>query len=79
MKQRKKEQGPDCPLTMAAEDQSELSIPPPTGKKENEVESPPHSVAGRTVSLSEGFGGGYAIRVRRAYEDRNLSRGKLGT
>ena len=46
MKQRQEEQGPDCPLTMAAEHQSELSIPSPTGKKQNEVESPPNSVAG---------------------------------
>ena len=39
-------QGPDCLLAMAAEHQSELSIPLPIGKKPNEVESPPHYVAG---------------------------------
>ena len=46
MKQREKEQGLDCPLAMTAEHQSELSISSPIGKKPNEVESPPHSVAG---------------------------------
>ena len=46
MKQREEEQGPGCPLAMVAEHQSELSIPSPIGKKPNEVESPPHSVAG---------------------------------
>ena len=44
-KQREEEQGPDCPLAMAAEYQSELSIPSPIGKKPNEAKSPPHSVA----------------------------------
>ena len=46
VKQREEEQSPDCPLAMAAEHQSELSIPSAIGKKPNEVESPPHSVAG---------------------------------
>ena len=46
MKQREAEQGPDCPLAMAAEHQSELSIPSPIGKKPNEIESPSHSDAG---------------------------------
>ena len=46
MKQRKEKQGPDCPLVMASEHHSELSIPSPIGKKTNEVESPLHSVAG---------------------------------
>ena len=46
MKQREEAQGPDCPLVMAAEHQSELSIPSSIGKKPNEVESPPHSAAG---------------------------------
>ena len=46
VKQREEEQGLDCPLAMAAEHQSELSIPSPIGKKPNEVESPPHSIAG---------------------------------
>ena len=46
MKQREEGQGPDCPLAMAAEHQSELSIPSPLEKKPNEVEFPPHSVAG---------------------------------
>ena len=45
MKQREEEQGPDFPLAMAAEHQSELSIPSPIGKKPNEVEPSPHSVA----------------------------------
>ena len=46
VKQREEEQGPDCLLAMAAERQSELSIPSPIGKKTNEVESPPHYFAG---------------------------------
>ena len=46
VKQREEEQGPDRPLATAAEHQSELSIPSPIGKKPNEGESPPHSVAG---------------------------------
>ena len=46
MKPREEEQGSDCPLAMAAEHQSKLSIPSPIGKKPNKVESPPHSVAG---------------------------------
>ena len=36
VKQREEEQGPDCPLAMAAEHQSELSIPSPIEKKPNE-------------------------------------------
>ena len=43
VKQREEEQGSDCSLAMAAEPQSELSIPSPIGKKPNEVESSPHS------------------------------------
>ena len=46
VKQREKEQGPDCPLAMAADHQSEMSISSPIGEKPNEIESPPHSVAG---------------------------------
>ena len=46
VKQREEEQGLDCPLAMAAEHQSELSIPSPIEKKPKKVESPPHSVAG---------------------------------
>ena len=46
VKQREEEQGPDCPLAMATEHQSELSIPSPIGKKPNKVESSPHFVAG---------------------------------
>ena len=38
VKQRKEEQGPDCSLAMAAEHQSELSIPSPVGKKPTEAE-----------------------------------------
>ena len=45
VKQREAEQGPDCPLTMAAEHQSELSIPSPIGMKPNKVESTPCCVA----------------------------------
>ena len=45
VKQREEEQGPDYPLVMAAERQSELSIPSLIGKKPNEVESPPNYVA----------------------------------
>ena len=56
VKQRKEEQGPDCPLAMVVEYQSELSIPSPIGKKPNEVESPPHSVVGveRSVYRKDG-------------------------
>ena len=46
MKQREEKQGPDCPLKMAADHQSELSIPSPIGKKPNVVEPPAHSVTG---------------------------------
>ena len=46
VKQPEEEQGPDYPIAMVAEHQSELSIRSPTGKKPNEVKSPPHSVAG---------------------------------
>ena len=45
VKQREEEQGLDCPLAMAAKHQSELCIPSSIGKKPNEVEPPPHSVA----------------------------------
>ena len=45
VKQREEEQSPDFPLAMAANHQSELSIPSPIDKKPNGVESPPHSVA----------------------------------
>ena len=50
VKQREAEQGPDCPLAMASEHQSELCIPSPMRKKPNEVESPPQSVT--AVELS---------------------------
>ena len=46
VKQRKEEQGPNCPLAMAVKHQSELSIPSSIGKKSNEAKSPIHSVAG---------------------------------
>ena len=46
VKKREVEQGPDCPLAMTAEHQSELRIPSPIGKKPNKVESSPQSVAG---------------------------------
>ena len=46
VKQREAEQGPDCPLAMAAEHQSELRIPSPIGKKPKKVESSSQSVAG---------------------------------
>ena len=51
VKQREEEQGPDCPLAMSAEHQSELSIPSLIGKKPNKVESSPHSVAGAEWSV----------------------------
>ena len=51
VKQGEEEQGPDCPLAMAAEHQSELSIPSPIGKKPNQVESSPHSIAGVEQSV----------------------------
>ena len=51
VKQCEKKQGPDCPLSMTAEHQSDLSIPSPIGKKPNEGESPPHSVAGADRSV----------------------------
>ena len=46
VKHREEDHDTDCPLARAAEHQSELSIPSPTGKKLSKVESPPHSVAG---------------------------------
>ena len=46
VKQHEEGQGPDCPLAMAAEHQSELSIPSSIGRKTNEEEFRPHSVAG---------------------------------
>ena len=39
-------QNPDFPLTMAAEQDPEISTPAPIGKQPSEVESPPLSVAG---------------------------------
>ena len=46
VKQREAKQGPDCPLALAAEHQSELRIPSPIAKKPNKVESSPQSFAG---------------------------------
>ena len=37
VKQREEEQGPDCPLAMAADHQPELSIPSPIEERHNEV------------------------------------------
>ena len=45
VKQREAEQSPDCPLTIDAEHQSELSIRSPIGMKPNEVEPTPRCVA----------------------------------
>ena len=68
LEQREEEQGSDCPLAMAAEQQPELSIPSPIGMTHSEVESPPpHCCRGRTVCLPEGLGLGHAIRVRGAH------------
>ena len=36
----------DCPLTMAVEQQSEIRIPSPLGRKPSKVESPPHTATG---------------------------------
>ena len=46
VKQREEEQCHDCPFAMAAQHQSELSMPSPIGKKQNEVESPPQYITG---------------------------------
>ena len=46
LEQREEKQDSDCPLVMAVEQQPELSIPSPIGRKHPEVESPPHTVAG---------------------------------
>ena len=46
LEQREVEQGSDCSLAMAVEQQPELSISSPIRKKPSEVESPPHTVTG---------------------------------
>ena len=46
LKQREEEQDSDCTLAMAVEQQAELSILSPIGRKSIKVESPPHTVAG---------------------------------
>ena len=46
LKQREEEQDSDCPLAMGVEQQPEVSISSPIGRKPSEVESPPHTVAG---------------------------------
>ena len=46
LERREEELYSDCPLAMAAEQNSELRIPSPIGKQPSEVESPPLSVAG---------------------------------
>ena len=46
LERREEAQDPDCPLAMAAEQDPEISTPPPIGKQPSEVESPPFSVAG---------------------------------
>ena len=43
LEQREEEQNSDFPLAMAAEQQPELSIPSPFGRKSSEEESPPHT------------------------------------
>ena len=45
LEQREEEQDSDCPLVMTVEQQPELSIPSPIGRRPSEVESPPHTVA----------------------------------
>ena len=46
LKQREEEQDSYCPLAMAVEQQSELSISSPIRRKHSKVESPPYTVAG---------------------------------
>ena len=46
LEQREEEQDSGCLLAMAVEQQPELSISSPIGRKPSEVESPPHTVAG---------------------------------
>ena len=53
LEQREEEHDSYCPLAMAVEQQPELSITSPIGRKPSEVESPPHTVAG-VNSLSAG-------------------------
>ena len=80
LEQCEKGQDSDCPLAMAVEQQPELSIPSPIGRKPGEVESPPpHCSRGRTVYLLQGLGTGHAIRVRGAHENGNLLNGRQGT
>ena len=62
VKQREEEQGPGCPLALAAEHQSER-IPSPIGKKVNEVESPPQSVTGVERSVNGQFIGRVGRRL----------------
>ena len=46
LEQHTEEQDSDCPLAMAVEQQPELRIPSPIGRKPSELESPPHTQAG---------------------------------
>ena len=46
LEQCEEEQDSDCPLSMAVEQQPELSIMSPIGRKPSKVEPPPHTVAG---------------------------------
>ena len=46
LEQREEEQDSDCPFAMAVEQQPELSISSPIGRKPSKVESSPHTVAG---------------------------------
>ena len=46
LERREEAQDPDCPLAMAAEQDSEISTPAPIEKQPSEVDSPPLSVAG---------------------------------
>ena len=47
LEQYEEEKDSDYPLAMAVEQQPELSIPSPVGRKPSEVDSPPHIVAGQ--------------------------------
>ena len=51
LEQREEEQDSDCPFAMAIEQQFELTILSPIGRKPSEVESAPHTVAGAERSV----------------------------
>ena len=65
LEQLKGGQDSDRPLAMAVEQQPEQSIPSPIGRKPNEVESPPHTVAGAERSV---FRKGWEQAMRSQFE-----------